>query len=306
MSVEAQHLGIAAETGNAQGAGVYWEGRARRFAMQGEGLAAVCSYGMPEFYNRMIQWTQRRALSPWLSVAPGARVLDIGCGVGRWSRWLAARGADVTGIDVSPTMIAEAQRRAHQAGLSARCQFAVQDLAQLDAGGPYELVLAVTVLQHVLDEQRLRAGLARMVHHLAPRGRMLLLEAAPSRIDQRCDTAIFRARSRDRYEELFADSGLKLLRVVGVDPAPFKLWLLPYLKRLPRPLGVAATAAVSVASLPVDALLAHRLPERSWHALFVLEHVSPARTGRARTSPLRTGPAHSSRQHTGEPERTAL
>jgi hypothetical protein len=57
-----------------------------------------------------------------------------------------------------------------------------------------------------------------------------------------------------------------------VDPAPFKLWLLPYLKRLPRPLGVAATAAVSAASLPMDALLAPRLPERSWHALFVLQH----------------------------------
>lgn len=283
MSVDAQRLIEAqprpnearsdrARSGEAQRAGVYWERRARRFAMQGEGLAAVCSYGMPEFYNRMIQWTQRRALLPWLTVAAGTRVLDIGCGVGRWTRWLAARGAEVTGVDLSPTMIAEARRRAHQAGLTARCRFIVQDLVELDAGGPYDLVLAVTVLQHVLDEQRLRAGIARMTRHLAPGGHMLLLEAAPERVNTRCDSPIFRARERARYRQLFEDSGLALRGVAGVDPAPFKLWLLPYLRRLPRALGVAATAAVSAASLPVDALLAHRLPQRSWHALFVLGH----------------------------------
>src|SRR4029077_19830606 len=33
---------------------VYWEERARRFATEGNALAAVCSYGMPAFYNRVI------------------------------------------------------------------------------------------------------------------------------------------------------------------------------------------------------------------------------------------------------------
>ena len=37
----------------------YWEERARRFAAEGAGLAAVCSYGMPEFYNRVIDLEQR-------------------------------------------------------------------------------------------------------------------------------------------------------------------------------------------------------------------------------------------------------
>ena len=35
---------------------LYWEQRACRFASQGDGLAAVCSYGMPAFYNRVIDW----------------------------------------------------------------------------------------------------------------------------------------------------------------------------------------------------------------------------------------------------------
>src|SRR6266436_9663824 len=126
----------------------YWEDRARRFAGEGAGLAAVCAYGMPEFYNRTIQLEQRLALRPWLRVKPGARVLDVGCGVGRWSRLLAAKGADVTGIDLSPTMVEQAQRRAVTEGLADRCRFRVQDLSRLEIEGQFDLVLGVTVLQH--------------------------------------------------------------------------------------------------------------------------------------------------------------
>ena len=68
---------------------------ARLFAGEGQGLAAVCSYGMPELYNRIIDWCQWLALRRWLRVSPGSSVLDVGCGVGRWSRRLAARGAHV-------------------------------------------------------------------------------------------------------------------------------------------------------------------------------------------------------------------
>jgi SAM-dependent methyltransferase len=244
--------------------------------MRGEGLGAVCSYGMPEFYNRMIQWTQRRALTPWLAVPAGLRVLDVGCGVGRWSRGLAARGAQVTGVDLSATMIGEARRRAHRSGLSARCRFLVQDIAELDAGDPYALIVGVTVLQHILEPQRLRRALERMTAHLAPGGSMVLLEAAPLRPNHRCNSHIFVARERSRYLQLFAACGLTLRTVAGVDPAPFKLWLLPYLRRLPRPIGALATALVSAVSLPVDVLLARRAPARSWHAVFVLTRAPAA------------------------------
>lgn len=252
---------------------LYWEDRARRFAAQGAGLAAVCSYGMPEFYNRMIDICQRRALEPWFDIAPGTRVLDVGCGVGRWSALLATRGAVVTGMDLSPTMIAEAKRRADANGLTPRCRFLVQDLAELDAGEQFDLVLGVTVLQHILDPTALAAAVRRMTEHLAPGGRMVLLEAAPARIAKHCDTTVFRARQRDVYLELFAQAGLELRAITGVDPAPFKTWLLPHLRRLPRRLAFAATALVTLLSAPVDMLFGRRAVERSWHAVFVLERV---------------------------------
>jgi ubiquinone/menaquinone biosynthesis C-methylase UbiE len=250
---------------------VYWEDRARRFAAEGDGLAAVCAYGMPGFYNRAIHFTQRLALEPWLRFAPGARVLDVGCGIGRWSRLLAARGAEVTGVDLSPTMIAEARRRAATAGLSDRCRFLVQDSAQLDAGAPFDLVLGVTVLQHILEPRALRAAVERIARHVAPTGRIVLLEAAPTACANRCDSTVFKARQRDVYLQLFADCGLRLRGITGVDAAPFRTWLLPHLPRLPRPVALAALAAVTAASLPVDALFGRIAAERSWHAVFLLE-----------------------------------
>ncbi len=252
----------------------YWEARARRFAIEGDGLAAVCSYGMPGFYNRLIDFSQRRALQPWLRTAAGAKVLDVGCGIGRWSRLLASRGARVTGVDLSPTMIAEAARRAAAAGLASRCRFIVQDCAALEIGGSFDLILCVTMLQHLVDIEAMRCALRRMAQHLAPQGRLIILEAAPARMASRCDTAVFTARHRAVYLRLFRECGLRVHTVSGVDPAPFKTWLLPHLPRLPRPLRVIALAIATALSAPLDALCGRLLTERSWHAVFVLRHFS--------------------------------
>jgi SAM-dependent methyltransferase len=253
---------------------VYWEDRARRFATEGDGLAAVCAYGMPGFYNRAIHFTQRMALAPWLRVDPGTRVLDVGCGVGRWSRLLAARGAQVTGVDLSPTMIGEARRRAAEAGLADRCRFLVQDSAALDAGEQFELVLGVTVLQHILDPHALRAAVQRIGRHVAPEGLIVLLEAAPRAFADHCDSTVFKARQRDVYLQLFGDCGLRLRGITGVDAAPFRTLLLPHLPRLPRHLAIAALAVATAMSVPIDALFGRLAVERSWHAVFLLERSS--------------------------------
>jgi len=249
----------------------YWEDRARRFARAGAGLAAVCSYGMPAYYNGLIHFCQSRALAPWLAVPPGARVLDIGCGVGRWSRPLAARGARVTGIDLSPTMIEEAMRRARANGVAERCRFLVQDCAKLDVEGPFDLILSVTVLQHILDSGALRAAVERIARHLAPQARLVVLEAAPARTATHCNSPIFHARRRDFYRQLFEECGLRVRAVRGVDPAPFKTWLLPHLARLPRPAALGAIALATALSAPIDAPFGRLMTRWSWHAVFVLE-----------------------------------
>jgi 2-polyprenyl-3-methyl-5-hydroxy-6-metoxy-1,4-benzoquinol methylase len=250
----------------------YWEQRARRYASEGDGLGAVCSYGMPGFYNRAIELTQWLALRPWLSVARDTSVLDAGCGIGRWSRILAGRGAQVTGVDVSPTMIAQATLRAASQGVAERCRFLAADLPDLELGQRFDLVLCVTVLQHILDPERHRRALDRLRAHLSTKGRLVLLEVAPVSPIHRCDTRTFRAITVDTYRRLFDELGLELERMTGVDTAPLKALVLPAYARLPRPLAYLTLATATAVTFPIDAALGRRLVDRSWHKVMVLRH----------------------------------
>ncbi len=96
---------------------------------------------------------------------PGERVLDAGCGSGRYSVALAARGADVTGIDISPAMLALARARANGEGLAGRCRFVLGDLEGAVPGAPFDTVLAIGLLDYYGDPAavlgRLRALAAR-------------------------------------------------------------------------------------------------------------------------------------------------
>jgi SAM-dependent methyltransferase len=248
----------------------YWDQRGRDFGGRGAGLRAVCSYGMPSFYNGYIHLTQQLALAPHLRVAPGTEVLDLGCGIGRWSRQLARRGARVVGVDLAPSMIDEAKRRTARAALDV--DYRVGDLRTLDLGRVFDLVLAVTVLQHILDDAAFARAAANVARHLAPYGRAVLLEAAPSQPNASCDTAVFRARTADQYLDAFRAAGLRAVRVTGVDPAPFKTRVLPRYRTLPPLAAKTAMFAATALSLPVDALLGRRLAAASWHKVFLLEH----------------------------------
>jgi len=263
-------------TWTAEGARHYWEERARRFAGIEDGLPAVCSFGMPRFYNAYIQATQRRALAPFLRVAAGDRVLDVGCGVGRWGLQMAARGAEVTGIDLSQSMVAEASRRAEAHGLSSQCRFLVRDLAELALDERFTRIVVVTVLQHILDERRLGAAISRLARHLRPDGWLVALEAAPTRLETSCDTGVFQARSEQDYRARFAEAGLALRALRGVDPAPWKTRFLPHYAGLPRWLRVPALAAIAAVSAPFDLVAAPHLASWSWHKVFVLEPGSGA------------------------------
>ena len=52
-----------------------------------------------------------------LRLPPGSHILDVGCGAGRHAVELARRGYQVTGVDISSGMLAEAERAAREAGV---------------------------------------------------------------------------------------------------------------------------------------------------------------------------------------------
>ncbi|MGO4603920.1 class I SAM-dependent DNA methyltransferase [Terrabacter sp. 2YAF2] len=64
----------------------------------------------------------------------GGRVVDVGCGPGRITGYLATLGLEVSGIDLSPGMVAEAQRRHPDIAFRTGC-LASLDLADASVGG---------------------------------------------------------------------------------------------------------------------------------------------------------------------------
>jgi len=100
-------------------------------------------------------------------VRPPARVLDAGCGTGRIAVRLDELGYDVVGVDVDVAMLAVA--RAEAPGLDWR----VGDLATLDLGRTFDLVLLAGNIVPLLEPGTLVAAAARLAAHTAPGGRVV-------------------------------------------------------------------------------------------------------------------------------------
>lgn len=76
-------------------------------------------------------------------LTPG-KALDLGCGIGQNSLWLAGRGWTVTGVDDSPGAIADARSTARTAGL--RTVFEVADITAWRPASRFDLVISTFAL----------------------------------------------------------------------------------------------------------------------------------------------------------------
>jgi len=99
------------------------------------------------------------ALAAAALVAPPARVLDAGCGTGRSTIALTAMGYDVTGVDVDETMLAVAREDAPD------LDWRQGDLATLDLGETFDLVLLAGNVIPLLEPGSLGAVAARLAVH---------------------------------------------------------------------------------------------------------------------------------------------
>lgn len=89
------------------------------------------------------------------AVAPAQnkRVLDVGCGSGRYCVALAQQGAaKVVGLDVSPLMLKLAGEIAQGAGVADRCEFVQQDAMKYAPSELFDAVIAMGFFDYVKDQ----------------------------------------------------------------------------------------------------------------------------------------------------------
>jgi SAM-dependent methyltransferase len=135
-----------------------WDGKYER-----EGLALAHPPGLPAVFAGYDELFPTRG-----------HAIDLACGRGRAAVWLAARGLEVRGLDISPLAVRSAQELAAGHGVADRCRFDVVDLDDgLADGPPVELILC-----HLFRDPRLDQAI---IERLAPGG--MLAIAVLSEVD---------------------------------------------------------------------------------------------------------------------------
>jgi cyclopropane-fatty-acyl-phospholipid synthase len=107
-----------------------------------------------------------------LALAPGMRVLDIGCGWGGMALYLHAKtGAEVLGVTLSEEQLKVARRRAADAGLADKVRFELTDYRHVE--GRFDRIVSVGMFEHV-GPAHYRPFFRKCRDLLAPDGVMLL------------------------------------------------------------------------------------------------------------------------------------
>ncbi|HEU0191730.1 MAG TPA: class I SAM-dependent methyltransferase [Mycobacterium sp.] len=147
---------------------------------------------------------------PYAGAFPTAgHALDVACGQGTGAVWLARRGLDVRGLDVSAVAVGQAREFAARSGVTEHCRFDVADLDDgLPPGPPVDVIYCRRFRDHRLDQA--------MIDRLAPGG--LLAITALSAVGGCCGP--FRAAPGE------LPAAFAALEVIAAGEGQGQAWLL--------------------------------------------------------------------------------
>ncbi len=209
----------------------FWERIAARDA-QG-GLAGLLD-GDPQLAQYRDRAERQVCFAQLAELSPQSRVLEVGCGSGRWTIELGRRYREVVALDISAGMIEQARQRVLSEGLG-NVQLAVAPMDAVELEGEFDLIYLGSCL-HYMDDGAVLRGLERVVPHLTPGG-VLLSRDTVSLIGKTFhrseryggdDPAIYRPIAW--YEQAMQRHGLTLVAAwpTWVKPLSWRLrWLLP-------------------------------------------------------------------------------
>lgn len=145
----------------------YEELKQRQSVMWGNGPYQRITETLTDIHERVIEQ---------LAPRPGLRWLDLACGTGAVAELAAARGADVTGVDLSPALIETASQRAAEQGLD--IDYRVGDTEALDLDdASFDAVSSTLGIMFAPDHEAAARELARVTR---PGGRICLASWTPT------------------------------------------------------------------------------------------------------------------------------
>ena len=98
-------------------------------------------------------------------------VLDLGCGTGRMTLELAARGYDMTGVDISPEMLDTARDSAEKKGMADKILWLCQDMTEFELYGTVDVTVScLDCINHLESKVDLEKCLALVHNYLIPDG----------------------------------------------------------------------------------------------------------------------------------------
>lgn len=143
--------------------------------------------GQYDIHTRLLGLGVNRANSRMIidmaQIKPNNRVLDVGCGTGNLTltaKNYVGESGSVNGIDASPEMIAEAQKKAKQSGYSAsEVIFEVGLIEKLPyPAATFDVVISRLVIHHLPDDLK-RRGFAEIYRVVKPGGRIFIADFKP-------------------------------------------------------------------------------------------------------------------------------
>lgn len=184
-----------------------------------------------ETYDRSMRFFERRVLRDsraWIGGRATGRVLEVGIGTGLNLPWY-PQSVELVAVDLSPEMLARAQARAAELGLSIDArEGSAEQLPMPDAS--FDTVVCTLALCSIPDDRR---AVSEMIRVLRPGGRLLLADHVesswrPVRLAQR----IAEAWTAPRFNEHFTRRPIRLLHAAGLRITEHERFLAGVIERI--------------------------------------------------------------------------
>jgi tocopherol O-methyltransferase len=167
-------------------------------------------------------------------IQPGASILDIGCGIGGSSFFLAKNyGASVTGISTSPVQIEMANRAAQERQLEAK--FLLMDAEAMQVSQTFDVLWSMESISHYQDPAKFFAGAVKL---LKPGGTFALTDFFQNEgltqhtrkkyIDPIENSLLLELHEMNDYAAFLTASGLQVTQCEVLNKNCAKTWDIPW------------------------------------------------------------------------------